>query len=215
LLSWDELRSVESAVSERECLALYTAATIASKVGPIVEIGTYKGRSALVLGSALKASASSHKLYTVDRFVPFVDDSALKEGAHQPEEVRPSSKQEVEQLVAKHGLDRHIIVCECSSHEAANKFQYVSSYYVSMLFIDGSHDEASVMLDYTSWRYVLDKNAIIAWHDYYDLGARGGRFDGVHRTVEKLLSKGEIRRLDIPGLSGPRVDSLLLTERVG
>lgn len=199
------LRSVESAVSEAECFELYETA-LCVKDGPIVEIGTYKGRSALALALALKAKNSSHKLYTVDPFVPFLDYSALLEGASEADEVKPSSAAEVEALMSRNGLSSYVQVCEATSSVVANAFQYRNPNYVAMLFIDGAHEQASVVADYAAWRHLLAPNAIIAWHDYYQLGERGGRFDGVRRTVDSLIERLELQPLR-------QVGSLLISRR--
>ncbi|MFH1308286.1 MAG: class I SAM-dependent methyltransferase [archaeon] len=107
------------------------------KNGVIVEIGSYKGKSALALGRGAKV-----KVYTVD-----CDKSNLKE---------------LNDNIKKAKL-KNIISISKYSKEAAESFNDK----IGMLFIDGNHSYESISEDFLSWKDKVISGGIIAFHDVH------------------------------------------------
>ena len=59
---------------------------------------------------------------------------------------------------------------------------------VDFLFIDSSHDRASVARAFTAWREALDLDAVVAFHDYDHPS-----YPGVREAIEELGLKGAVR----------------------
>jgi hypothetical protein len=57
---------------------------------------------------------------------------------------------------------------------------------IGLLYIDGSHTEKDVMLDWNAWAIHLAKGAVVAFDDY-----RTKNNPGVEKYVDKLRSRGK------------------------
>ncbi len=112
------------------------------KMATVVEIGVWKGRSTFALCS------SGTKVIAVDHF----------EGSeeHQNEESLPRIRQEFDANLAEFN---NLTLIPISSKDAAPLVGKVD-----MVFIDGAHDEDSVMQDLTLWAPKAPK--IVSGHDY-------------------------------------------------
>lgn len=195
--TWAHARTIESATSERECEALYLAAVQADAIADVlyrrdetllaaVEIGTWCGRTALVIEAALNRMA----LTTIDRFERFVDVCGNK--------TIPPTREQVLHHLAERRASR-VRVVQGTSTAIAGSW----SDRVGFLFIDGDHADGGPQADWAAWEPHLHMDAIVCWHDYIP-EEPDGPYRAVARTVDLLLAMRELYVIT-------RVGTLLVT----
>lgn len=161
-----------------EVFELHFLATHCDSSHPIFcEVGTWKGKSAYVLGSAAKAVRG--RLYCIDPFTAVGD--AVSARAYQ-ESLIASDLSLYDQFLAnikKYGLQDVVTpICQTSS-DAINHFPECQ---IDLLFIDGNHDFDYVVKDYLLWHPLIKKNGHIIFHD---VGAK--HTQGPRKVVEKYI----------------------------
>jgi predicted O-methyltransferase YrrM len=156
-----------------EGLALYEAARSAAALGPLLEIGTYCGKSAILLGAAAREHGTV--LFTVDHHRGSEENQAGWEH-HDPEVVdrrthRMDTLPFLRRALEDAGLEESVVAVVGHSVPIATAWRTP----VGFLFIDGGHAEDVAMADYGHWqRHVLPAGTL-AIHDVFDDPARGGQ----------------------------------------
>lgn len=126
--------------------------------GVFVEIGSWKGRSTSFVGPVCNANGT--RLVCVDHWKGSRDDLADRYAAHlDVEDVEAIFRANMRALA----IDVEVLAEP--STVAARRFPRGS---VDRVFLDGSHDAASVTEDLTAWVPSLrpDGNGILGGHDY-------------------------------------------------
>lgn len=125
--------------------------------GPIVEVGSYCGKSTVWLGDA--AEQTQTVLISVD----------WHRGAHdmhkQPEVMDGDQVDTLPHLrhtLVEAGLDGVVVIVCATSAQAAGLFVPQAA----MVFIDGAHDYASCKADVDLWTPHLKVGGTLAFHDY-------------------------------------------------
>lgn len=186
---WSRASVPESATVEAECRAIYEAALEVAR-GWLVEVGTWRGRTAMVLAGAV-AGRQGVRVATVDSFAPYDDGGQW---------TTPPSADEIRTLL---GADVEVVAAR--SERAAEVWP--ADRKIALLFVDGAHDEDSVRADWAAWEPHLTADAVVLWHDYdAESGWQGRRFAGVRRTVDDLIDSGVLEYVR-------RVGTLLITTR--
>lgn len=170
------MHGIDGWLSDEEAEVLIAAAvhrlTAAPDGGDIVEIGSYCGRSTVVLAGVVQALAGRGRVYAIDPHDGVV--GALDAGIHHYAPTLARFRQNIAQA----GLDDLVIsVCQ-RPHETT------WSKPVSLLFVDGLHDYANVSRDFYHFEPWLAEGAMVAFHDYADY------FPGVKTFVDELLADG-------------------------
>jgi predicted O-methyltransferase YrrM len=165
-----------------EGLALYEAAL--STDGPLLEIGTYCGKSAVYLGAA--AQERGTVLFTIDHH-------------HGSEEMQPGWEHHdastvdaatgaidsypfFRQTMASSGLDDVVIAMVGDSVTIALHW----GTRLGFLFIDGAHSPEPAMADYDAWSPHLD--GVLAIHDVFADPSEGGQ--GPYLVYRRALDDG-------------------------
>jgi MMP 1-O-methyltransferase len=156
--------------------ALYAAALdAAARVpgAPLVEIGTYCGRSTLWLGAAARVAATV--LYTVDHHR---GSEELQAGwdHHDPELVvaatgRMDSLAFARAAVERAGLEGSVVMVVGASAALAR----VWGRPAALVFIDGGHGADVARTDYESWATHVAPGGTLAVHDVFSDPADGGQ----------------------------------------
>ena len=155
--------------------ALYAAAVDAgaSVAGPIVEVGSYCGRSTIWLGAAARVAGTV--LFAVDHHRGSEENQAGWEH-HDPTVVD-----------ARTGRMDTLPTFRTTIHDAeledvvvavVGQSPIVAKYWnspLSLLFIDGGHGEAPARLDYEGWSPHVAVGGTLAIHDVFPDHADGGR----------------------------------------
>jgi predicted O-methyltransferase YrrM len=154
-----------------EGLALYEAAR--STTGPMLEVGTYCGKSAVYLGAAAREVGTV--LFTVDHHRGSEENQAGWEH-HDPSLVDPRTGRMdtlpfFRRTVEEAGLEDVVVGVVGPSAAVAAAWRTP----VRFLFIDGGHGAAPAWADYRGWTPWLSEGGLLAIHDVFPNPADGGR----------------------------------------
>ena len=155
-----------------EGLALYRAAVEVAGLGPLVEIGSYCGKSAVYLGAA--AAEAGGVLFTIDHHHGSEEmqagwehhDAALVD----PGTGRMDSLPILRQTLVDAGLEGTVVAIVGDSVTVAAHWSRAA-----LVFIDGGHGEASAHADYEAWSPKVMDGGLLAIHDVFPDPADGGR----------------------------------------
>lgn len=156
---------------EGEALARY--AREAAQLGPVLEIGTYCGKSALYLGPAVREAG--RVLFTLDHHRGS-EEHQPGEGYHDPElynadlgvvETLPALRE----TLFKAGLEDCVIPVIGTSKTVAAHWTTP----LGMVFIDGGHSMDAALADYRGWASKVMPGGLLAIHDVFPNPEDGGR----------------------------------------
>ena len=189
---------------EPEGLALFDAAASYSRRGPVLEIGSYCGKSTIYLAAA--ASASGQLVVTVDHHRGSEEHQPGWE-YHDPELVdagtgRLDTLPRLRATLAAAGLEDHVVVVVGRSADVARLWRTP----LGMLFIDGGHSEQAAVTDYQGWAPWVTAGGVLAIHDVFPDPAEGGR--PPYLIYQRALKSGAFTEVRAEG-------SLRLLERTG
>ncbi|MGN6473562.1 MAG: class I SAM-dependent methyltransferase [Mycobacteriales bacterium] len=178
---------------EAEAEALYDAAWAMAPYGPILEIGTYCGKSATWLGAAAKARGG--KVVTVDHHRGSEENQAGWEH-HDTDLVDQSiglmdTLPFFRQTMHAAGLEDVVTAVIAKSPTAAALW----STPLAMLFIDGGHAEEHAQADYANWSRFVMPDGVLAIHDVFPDPNDGGQ--APFHIYERAISDGfrEVRQV--------------------
>jgi predicted O-methyltransferase YrrM len=150
----------------REGLALYEAAATAGALGlPLLEVGTYCGRSTILLAEAARESGTV--AVTVDHHRGSEEQQAGWE-YHDPTVVDPEVGQmdtlpTFRRTLHAAGLEDHVIAVVGRSPQVAR----VWGGQLGFVFIDGGHTDEHATADYEGWAPKLAEGGTLAIHDVF------------------------------------------------
>jgi predicted O-methyltransferase YrrM len=167
----DELQRIQQAVchvdgwlTDRELSFLALAAACPTTEGTILEIGSYRGRSTIVLARAA-ALTSQPQIVAVD---PLPNEGPLARDPNGKWTARALLDLNLEQAGVLTAVEFH----QCSSYELAPRW----TASLRLLWIDGDHRYASTKQDFDLFAPYLADGAILAMHDVLS------RYDGCIRV---------------------------------
>ena len=172
--------------------------------GPVLEVGTYCGKSAVYLGAAAREVGGT--VFTVDHHRGSEENQAGWEH-HDATLVDPDvglmdTLPRFRRTIAQAGLEDQVVAIIGASTTVARHW----STPLSMLFIDGGHGVQPARDDYASWTPHVMPGGILVIHDVFPDPADGGRppyeeiylpalESGLFTEVEALGSVRVLRRL--------------------
>ncbi len=170
------LRAAETArgfMPADEGLALYEAAASLEVAGPLLEVGSYCGKSAVYLGAA--AQQSERVLFCVDHHRGSEENQPGWEH-HDPEVVDPElgvidTLPFFRRTINTAKLEKTVVAVVGDSTTVAALWGTP----LAMVFIDGGHGSVPAHSDYESWSPHVTLGGILAIHDVFDDPADGGR----------------------------------------
>ena len=199
------LRAAEAApgfMPPAEGLALFDAAARYSPNGPILEIGSYCGKSTIYLAAA--ARAAGQLVVTVDHHRGSEEHQPGWE-YHDPRLVDPATGRldtlpSLRATLAAAGLEDSVVVVVGRSADVARLWATP----LGLVFIDGGHTEAAALTDYEGWAPWVAPGGALAIHDVFPDPADGGR--PPYLIYQRALSSGAFTEVRAQG-------SLRLLER--
>jgi hypothetical protein len=155
--------------------ALYAAAAAAAQAvnAPMVEIGSYCGRSTVWLGAAARSAGTV--LFAIDHHRGSEENQAGWE--HHDPTVVDSRTGLMDTLpmfrVTVHDADlEDVVIAVVGASPTVAKYWTTP---LSLLFIDGGHGEEPARLDYEGWSPHVAVGGTLAIHDVFPDPADGGR----------------------------------------
>jgi len=187
-----------------EGLALFAAAARYTAKGPVLEVGTYCGKSTIYLAAA--AREKGQPVITVDHHHGSEEnqpgweyhDTTLVD----PRTGRLDTLPHVRATLAAAGVEEDVIVIVGRSANVARLWRTP----LGMLFIDGGHTDVAATTDYESWAPWIAPGGLLAIHDVFPDPADGGQ--APYRIYLRATQSGAFT--EIPGEG-----SLRLLERTG
>lgn len=189
---------------EEEGMELYESAVFAGKLGlPLVEIGSYCGKSAIYLGAG--ARLNGVVLFSIDHHGGSEENQPGCE-YHDPDLVDPESGlidtlPHFRRTIESAGLDDAVVGIIGGSEDVARGW----SSPLGLVFIDGGHTEEAAQADLKGWAPHVAKRGLLLIHDVFPDPKDGGR-PPFHIYI-RALESGEFRERAVVG-------SLRVLERV-
>lgn len=189
---------VKGFMAEDEARRLYDLALEAGRLGPVLEIGTYCGKSTLVLGAACQEAGGV--LFTIDHHRGNEEQQPGEE-YFDPEILdRETGRLDTLPFFRKAMDEAQLwdtVVCLVArSHVAARAWATP----LSMVFIDGGHTFEAAVTDYVCWSSHVMPGGILAIHDIFEDPAKGGQ--APYTIYNKALASGLFDKLPMTGTLG-------------
>jgi predicted O-methyltransferase YrrM len=158
---------------EDEGLFLFEQAASVGARGPMLEVGTYCGKSAIYLGAAARLTGST--VFTVDHHRGSEENQAGWEH-HDPTLVDAElglmdTLPVFRRTIALAGLEDEVVAVVGRSATVARHWRSP----LALLFIDGGHGEEPAHTDYESWAPRVADDGLLLIHDVFPDPADGGR----------------------------------------
>ena len=184
--------SVKGFIDHNEGICLYNYALNSSKKGPILEIGSYCGKSTIYIATAAKEYNGC--VYSVDHHTGSEENQVGWEyhdiELFDEETGRINSFPEfMRNLRIANLLDTVVPIVSDSS--------LVSRYWkipLSMVFIDGGHTMEAAFNDFNNWKDKIIKGGILAIHDVFPNPDDGGR--PPYEIYRKALSEENFKEVE-------------------
>ena len=167
------LNSVKGFLDHNEGICLYNHALSSSKKGPILEIGSYCGKSTIYLATAAKEYNCT--VYSVDHHTGSEENQVGWEyhdiELFDEETGKINSFPEFMRNLRKANLLDTVIPIVSDSSLVSRDWKIP----LSMVFIDGGHTMEAAFNDFNNWKDKIIKGGILAIHDVFPNPDDGGR----------------------------------------
>ena len=178
-----------------EGLALYDAAVAAKPDAPLLEVGTWMGKSTLYLAAAARKRGT--KVVTVDHHRGSEEHQEGWE-YHDPTLVDPAvglidTLPHYRRTVATAGVEDVVVAVVARSETLASLW----STPLAFLFLDGSHTDESAQRDLACWSPHLAPGGTLAIHDVFPDPADGGQ--APYRMYLTAMKSGDYEELEGTG----------------
>jgi hypothetical protein len=166
-------REAKGFMPDDEGLALHEAGRKGATFGPLLEIGSYCGKSAVYLGAA--ARAGDTVLFSVDHHRGSEENQAGWEH-HDPEVVDPETGRMdtlpfFRRTIEHAALSDAVVGVVGDSPTIARHWRTP----LGLLFIDGGHALDVVIADYEGWSPHVAPDGLLVFHDVFEDPADGGQ----------------------------------------
>jgi predicted O-methyltransferase YrrM len=194
---------IKGFLADDEAEALFRHADTSGIRGPLLEIGSYCGKSTICLGLAARVHKSV--VYALDHHRGS-EEHQPGEMFHDPDLFDASvegvdSFREFRRNVDAAGLANTVIPVVASSELAARQWHTP----LAMVFIDGGHSLDAALTDYRCWSGHLLQGGVLAIHDIFPDAGKGGQApyaiyrmaldSGLFEEIERVNTLALLRRL--------------------
>ena len=186
------LNSVKGFLDHDEGICLYNHALSSSKKGPILEIGSYCGKSTIYLAAAAKEYNCS--VYSIDHHTGSEENQVGWEyhdiELFDEETGKINSFPEFMRNLRKANLLDTVIPIVSDSSLVSRDWKIP----LSMVFIDGGHTMEAAFNDFNNWKDKIIKGGILAIHDVFPNPDDGGR--PPFEIYRKALSENNFKEVE-------------------
>ncbi|MFJ3934084.1 class I SAM-dependent methyltransferase [Streptomyces sp. NPDC090029] len=181
-----------------EGLALYAAAIEAGALGlPLLEVGTYCGRSTLLLADAARRTGTV--AVTVDHHRGSEEQQPGWE-YHDPETVDPEiglmdTLPAFRRTLHRAGLEEHVVAVVGRSPQVAR----VWGGRVGLVFVDGGHTDEHAAGDYEGWGPRVAEGGLLVIHDVFPDPVDEFTGQAPYRIYLRALASGAFSEVSATG----------------
>ena len=166
-------RAAKGFMPDDEGLALHAAGRDGGSVGPLLEVGSYCGKSAVYLGAAARAGGTV--LFSVDHHRGSEENQAGWEH-HDPEVVDPDTGRMdtlpfFRRTIERAGLEDAVVAVVGDSPVIAANWRTP----LGLVFVDGGHALDVVLADYEAWSPHVAEGGVLVFHDVFEDPRDGGQ----------------------------------------
>ena len=188
-------RAAKGFMPDDEGLALHRLAHDRLPHGPVLEVGSYCGKSAVYLGAAARETGGV--VFSVDHHHGSEENQAGWEH-HDPSLVDPRTGRmdtlpTFRETIAAAGLEACVVGVVGESAVVARYWRTP----LSLLFIDGGHGTEPAHADYHGWARWVMPGGLLAIHDVFPDPAAGGR--PPYEIYLRALDAGAFEEVDEVG----------------
>jgi predicted O-methyltransferase YrrM len=174
------MRPIEGWLFEPEATVLMAATALALSGGApnaVVEVGSYCGRSTVVLAGVVEAVCPSARVFAID---PHEGEVTTESGGTRFE---APTLEKFQRNLSETGLEEFVQTIPKRS------FEVDWAAPISLLFVDGLHDYANVSRDFAHFERWVVPGGYVAFDDY------DPSFPGVIAFVDEVLKAGNYRKI--------------------
>ena len=192
-IDFDFWRRIKGFMDDEEAKRLYRLSLQAAETGPVLEIGSYCGKSAYIIGSACKEKNSI--LYSIDHHRGSEEqqpgeayfDPDLFDQKSQMVNTFPFFRKTLNEA----GLE-DVVIPIVSSSQATGRMWKTP---LSMVFIDGGHSFEAAYSDYLTWACHIKPKGFLVIHDIFDDPEKGGQ--APRKVYEAALNSNNYEALEM------------------
>lgn len=192
-LDFQFLNTIKGFMDDDEAVRLFDLAGEAAVRGPLLEIGSYCGRSAAIIGQACKAHNSI--LFSIDHHRGSEEqqpgeeyfDPDLYDDRVQGVNTLPLFRE----TLRRAGLEETVVPIVSTSAVAGRMWQTS----LAMVFIDGGHSFEAAHTDFLTWSPYLMPGGLLVIHDIFLDPEKGGQ--APRQVYETALATGQYQELDM------------------
>ena len=197
-LDFSFLNTIKGFMADHEALALYDLALEASAMGPVLEIGSYCGRSAAIIGAACKKNNSI--LFSVDHHTGSEEQQPDQEyfdpDLYDKDTKGVNTFPLFRKTLSRAGLEDTVVPIVSASHVAGRMWKTP----LSMVFIDGGHTFEAAHTDFLTWSPHIIKDGLLVIHDIFFNPEEGGQ--APRQVYEHAIATGLYETLEMTGTLG-------------
>lgn len=181
-----------------EGLALYAAAVDAGRLGlPLLEVGTYCGRSTILLADAARDAGVT--ALTVDHHRGSEEQQPGWD-YHDPETVDPEvglmdTLPTFRRTLHRAGLEDHVVALVGRSPQVAA----VWNSPLGLVFVDGGHTDEHAGADYAGWAPHVAESGLLVLHDVFPVVEDEFTGQAPYRVYLRALESGAFTEVSATG----------------
>lgn len=168
-----DIDSVKGFLPKHEGEHLAKIAMSVAHLGPLLEVGSYCGKSTVYLGYVAKTANTL--LYAIDHHKGSeehqVGEEYHDESLFDTSLNRFNTFNEFRRTLIRAELEESVVPIVASSAQAGRFWQTP----LSFVFIDGGHSMDAALTDYRTWAPWVKKGGVLAIHDVFPNPEDGGR----------------------------------------
>lgn len=172
-MDFDFLHGIKGFMADEEAVRLHELALAAAPMGPVLEIGSYCGLSAAVIGWACRQHHTT--LFSIDPHTGSEEQQPGEEyfdpDLYDKAAGRINTLPFFLQTIEAAGLVDFVVPMVCTSVVAGKMWRTP----LSMVFIDGGHSFDAAYQDFLTWSPHVLANGFLVFHDIFMDPEKGGQ----------------------------------------
>lgn len=196
MTNWlDHALNAKGFMPEDEGLLLHRYARQQAPHGPLLEVGTYCGKSAVYLGAAAREEDGT--VFTVDHHHGSEENQAGWEhhdtSVVDPRTGRMDTLPHFRRTIEDAGLEDQVVAVIGTSTTVARHWRTP----LALLFIDGGHGAEPARADYEGWVRWVQRGGLLVIHDVFPDPKDGGRppYEQIYRPALESGAFTEVESL--------------------